>query len=186
MCGCEIKWLTEPVAAARPKRRAKLAAAARAAAAGAAAAAASITFTRGPRSSAENAPDPMRSQAAGAAGSNWWGAKRDAERPMAAAERTSSRQSQLIKTRELATSDVDPELRAYLREWRRRTSKEMNIAAFIIMHDTSLDSLCRIHPRSLAELRTVSGFGERKTELYGAQILEALTQFRNGARATQD
>ncbi len=186
VCGCEIKWLTEPVAAARPKRRAKLAAAARAAAAGAAAAAASITFTRGPRSSAENAPDPMRSQAAGAAGSNWWGAKRDAERPMAAAERTSSRQSQLIKTRELATSDVDPELRAYLREWRRRTSKEMNIAAFIIMHDTSLDSLCRIHPRSLAELRTVSGFGERKTELYGAQILEALTQFRNGARATQD
>lgn len=175
VCGCEIKWLTEPVAAARPKRRAKLAAAA-----------ASITFTRGPRSSAENAPDPMRSQAAGAAGSNWWGAKRDAERPMAATERTSFRQSQLINTRELATSDVDPELRAYLREWRRRTSKEMNIAAFIIMHDTSLDSLCRIHPRSLAELRTVSGFGERKTELYGAQILEALTQFRNGARATQD
>ncbi|MGB9313055.1 MAG: ATP-dependent DNA helicase RecQ, partial [Candidatus Acidiferrales bacterium] len=38
VCGCEIKWLTEPVAAARPKRRAKLAATARAAAAGAAAA----------------------------------------------------------------------------------------------------------------------------------------------------
>jgi ATP-dependent DNA helicase RecQ len=73
-----------------------------------------------------------------------------------------------------------------MREWRRRTSKEMNIAAFIIMHDTSLDSLCRVHPRTLAQLRTVSGFGERKTELYGQQILEALTQFRNGARATQD
>lgn len=73
-----------------------------------------------------------------------------------------------------------------MREWRRRISKEMNIAAFIIMHDTSLDSLCRVHPRSLAELRTVSGFGERKTELYGAQILEALAKFRSGARATQD
>jgi ATP-dependent DNA helicase RecQ len=73
-----------------------------------------------------------------------------------------------------------------MREWRRRISKEMNIAAFIIMHDTSLDSLCRVHPRTLDQLRTVAGFGERKAERYGAQILEALAQFRNGARATQD
>jgi len=75
-------------------------------------------------------------------------------------------------------SDVDPELREYLREWRRTTAKENGIAAFIVMHDTSLDELCRKRPRSLAELRGVSGFGERKTEVYGSQILEALRSFQ--------
>ena len=29
----------------------------------------------------------------------------------------------------------------------------------------------------------VSGFGERKTEMYGEQILDALKKFRDGARA---
>jgi ATP-dependent DNA helicase RecQ len=51
------------------------------------------------------------------------------------------------------------------------------------MHDTSLDELCRVKPRSLAELRSVSGFGEKKTELYGPGILDALAEFRRGARA---
>ena len=67
-------------------------------------------------------------------------------------------------------SDVDPELREYMREWRRTTAKQNGIAAFIVMHDTSLDELCRKRPRSLVELLRVSGFGERKTEVYGQQI----------------
>jgi ATP-dependent DNA helicase RecQ len=69
-----------------------------------------------------------------------------------------------------------------LREWRRVTSKKLSIAAFIIMHDTSLDHLCQVRPCSLAELRKVSGFGERKTEMYGPHIIEALERFRNGER----
>jgi ATP-dependent DNA helicase RecQ len=80
-------------------------------------------------------------------------------------------------------ADIDPELREHLREWRRATAKQNGIAAFIIMHDTSLDELCRKRPRSLAELLGVSGFGERKTEMYGEQILDALKSFRDGASA---
>ncbi|MGB9336179.1 MAG: ATP-dependent DNA helicase RecQ [Candidatus Acidiferrales bacterium] len=75
------------------------------------------------------------------------------------------------------------ELRAYLREWRRQTAQRQSIAAFIVMHDTTLDDLCEKRPTSLAELRQVFGFGVRKTELYGQEILAALKQFREGARA---
>ncbi len=81
------------------------------------------------------------------------------------------------------SADIDPDLREFLREWRRTTAKQNGIAAFIIMHDTSLDELCRKRPRSLAEIRGVSGFGERKTEMYGEQILGALKSFREGGRA---
>jgi ATP-dependent DNA helicase RecQ len=80
---------------------------------------------------------------------------------------------------------VDPELREYMREWRRTVSKQSNTAAFIIMHDTSLDELCRARPTTLAELLQVQGFGVRKTELYGQQILDALQRFKSGARATE-
>ena len=83
------------------------------------------------------------------------------------------------------TSDADRELHEYLREWRRTTARAQGIAAFIIMHDTSLAELCRVKPRSLSELRRVPGFGERKTELYGQDILDALGRFRNGARAAE-
>jgi ATP-dependent DNA helicase RecQ len=65
----------------------------------------------------------------------------------------------------------------HLREWRRNKARELGIGAFIIMHDTTLEDLCFKRPNSLAGLREVSGFGERKTELYGREILQALRDF---------
>ena len=84
--------------------------------------------------------------------------------------------------RSLATG-IDPELREFLREWRRTAARERGTAAYIVMHDTSLDELCRVRPRSLSELRGVSGFGDKKTEMYGQGILNALAEFGRGARA---
>jgi len=83
-----------------------------------------------------------------------------------------------------ALADIDPELREYLREWRRATAKERGVPAYVVMHDTSLDELCRKRPGSLSELLDVSGFGERKSEMYGQKIFDALARFRNGSRAT--
>ena len=73
-------------------------------------------------------------------------------------------------------ANVDPELREYLRQWRRETARRQGVSAFLVMHDTSLDELCHRNPKSLIELRSVPGFGERKTEQYGDQILEAMEQ----------
>jgi ATP-dependent DNA helicase RecQ len=78
---------------------------------------------------------------------------------------------------------VNPELIEFLREWRRRVSARDNLAAFLILHDSSLEDLCRKLPRNRAELLSVSGIGEKKADLYGAAILVALEEFRNGARA---
>jgi ATP-dependent DNA helicase RecQ len=81
------------------------------------------------------------------------------------------------------SSDENAQLREYLREWRRNVSKERKLAAFIVMHDTTLDDLCRRRPWSLADLLEVAGIGERKAELYGTEILRALKEFAGGARA---
>jgi ATP-dependent DNA helicase RecQ len=71
-----------------------------------------------------------------------------------------------------------------MREWRRGAAQRQGVPAFIVMHDTSLEDLCRRRPASLAELLQVSGIGERKAELYGQQIFVALERFSSGARAS--
>jgi ATP-dependent DNA helicase RecQ len=82
-----------------------------------------------------------------------------------------------------AAADVDPQLREFLREWRRAAAKQQGVPAFVVMHDTSLDELCRRRPASLSELLNISGFGEHKAVLYGPQIFELLQRFRHGDRA---
>ena len=81
-------------------------------------------------------------------------------------------------------SSADAELSEYLREWRRITAKEQNCPAFVVLHDTTLEEICRRKPSSVAELLSITGIGERKAEVYGKGILAALERYRNGDRAS--
>ena len=83
-----------------------------------------------------------------------------------------------------AVSSEEEELREYLRAWRRATAKEKNVPAYIVLHDSSLEEICRRPPESLAELLEIPGIGERKAEIYGQTILDALEKFRQGQRAS--
>jgi ATP-dependent DNA helicase RecQ len=84
------------------------------------------------------------------------------------------------------TVQVNEELREFLREWRRNVARQKMIAAFVVLHDTTLDALCQAQPRTMAELRQITGMGEKKCELYGAEILGALRRFANGERASKE
>ncbi|MGA9542972.1 MAG: RecQ family ATP-dependent DNA helicase, partial [Candidatus Sulfotelmatobacter sp.] len=81
-------------------------------------------------------------------------------------------------------SVADAELREYLREWRRTTAKEQGVPAFVVLHDTTLEEICRRRPSSVADLLSITGIGERKAEVYGKGILGALERYRGGARAS--
>jgi ATP-dependent DNA helicase RecQ len=78
----------------------------------------------------------------------------------------------------------DPALHDYLREWRRLTAKEQNVPAYVVLHDTSLDEVCRLQPTSIDQLLEITGIGERKAQTYGKKILAALNEYRAGARPT--
>jgi ATP-dependent DNA helicase RecQ len=81
---------------------------------------------------------------------------------------------------------VDRELNEYLREWRRNTAKDKGISAFVVLHDSALEDLCLVEPSNLQELRRVSGFGDKKVEMYGKEILAVLRRFRQGDRASEE
>jgi ATP-dependent DNA helicase RecQ len=83
-----------------------------------------------------------------------------------------------------AAIEPDDGLQEYLREWRRNTAKEQGMPAYVVLHDTTLEEICRIRPSSIAQLLTITGIGERKAEMYGKEILAALQRYGEGARAS--
>jgi ATP-dependent DNA helicase RecQ len=82
------------------------------------------------------------------------------------------------------TFELDRDLFEFLKQWRQRTAQRAAVPAYIVLSDASLVDLCQKKPSNLRELLGVSGFGERKAELYGSEIFAAFDAFRNGARAT--
>ncbi len=81
-----------------------------------------------------------------------------------------------------AARDFDPALAEYLREWRRSIARENKVPAYVVLHDSTLEELCRRRPKKLAQLMEVPGIGERKADVYGAEILQAIRNFEAGAR----
>jgi len=78
---------------------------------------------------------------------------------------------------------VHSELADRLREWRSQTAKAQKLPAYVVLHDTTLQELCRLRPRSISELSTVYGFGERKTETYGNDILRIIEESRESSQS---
>jgi ATP-dependent DNA helicase RecQ len=68
----------------------------------------------------------------------------------------------------------DENVREALREWRRAKAKEAAVPAYVIMHDTTLDALCRYRPSQPHQLLEIPGIGDRKAERFGAEILERI------------
>ncbi len=61
-----------------------------------------------------------------------------------------------------------------LRWWRMEAARKHNVAAFVIFHDSTMREIAKARPTSLAELRGVSGVGEKKLESYGSEIISLI------------
>jgi ATP-dependent DNA helicase RecQ len=72
---------------------------------------------------------------------------------------------------------VDAALFEHLRRWRSELAKSLKLPPYVIVNDATLTDLCARRPRSRQELLRVTGIGEFKAEVYGEEILEALSRF---------
>jgi ATP-dependent DNA helicase RecQ len=89
------------------------------------------------------------------------------------------------RARDSAPAEANPALAEYLREWRRNMARENKVPAYVVLHDSTLEELCRQRPSNFAELRQIPGIGEKKADVYGAEILQVLRNFDGGARAAK-
>ena len=65
----------------------------------------------------------------------------------------------------------------HMREWRRTMAKANGVPAYVILHDSTLEEICRRRPASLEDLLEIPGIGARKAETYGRAILSVLAAF---------
>jgi ATP-dependent DNA helicase RecQ len=77
---------------------------------------------------------------------------------------------------ELDLSKSEMEIFERLRRWRMDTARAHNVAAYIIFGDATLREIAKAKPRSLGELRGVSGVGEKKLASYGDEIVEIIME----------
>jgi ATP-dependent DNA helicase RecQ len=75
---------------------------------------------------------------------------------------------------EASWRDVDEPLYERLRILRREIAAERNVAAFVILHDSTLRELASRKPITIDALRFVRGMGERKLADFGPRIVDCI------------
>ncbi len=63
-----------------------------------------------------------------------------------------------------------------LRDWRKSESEKLGLPQFFVLGSSTLRSIVLTHPRTLAQLQTISGIGPEKAQRYGPGILEACNE----------
>ena len=79
------------------------------------------------------------------------------------------------KTRVKAEPNRD-ELFEVLRALRKRIADEQNVPPYVVFTDSTLEDMAKQRPTTPDGLRSVSGVGERKLQLFGKRFLEAIVQ----------
>lgn len=67
---------------------------------------------------------------------------------------------------------VDQNLFEALRTWRRAEAERQGKPPYVIFHDATLREVAATRPVDLSALASISGIGQKKLELYGAQLLD--------------
>ncbi len=104
----------------------------------------------------------------------------DASRAVLRGERTIELRQQVAQpgrraAKRRATGSVpDDPIFEQLRTWRAQVAKQHGVPAFVVFHDGTLRAIAQVRPRSLGELRTISGIGEKKLASYGESLLAQL------------
>lgn len=69
------------------------------------------------------------------------------------------------------------ELYSILKEWRKETAEELEVSAYMILHQKHIFELLSKMPQTLEELANVKGFGKIKTKNFGNEILEIISEY---------
>ncbi|MGH9467381.1 MAG: RecQ family ATP-dependent DNA helicase [Terriglobales bacterium] len=70
---------------------------------------------------------------------------------------------------------ADAGLLEALKAWRRQTAHAASLPAYMVLHDATLEAICHAPPRTLSDLRQITGFGDVKIARYGEAILALLS-----------
>jgi len=74
---------------------------------------------------------------------------------------------------------IHPELYLQLKQWRNQKAKDLNLPVYLILPQKALIELVSKLPEDLHQLKSVKGFGEKKTKQFGRELLSIITNYCN-------
>ena len=95
-----------------------------------------------------------------------------------AARQTAASDEVVVPTGGVSVGDIS-DMAAFnaLRAWRKERSDTDGVPAYIIMHTKVMITIANSKPRDMRHLMLVPGFGPKKAEKYGREILAVLSEF---------
>lgn len=74
---------------------------------------------------------------------------------------------------------VDEKLMHLLKDERSDIARELNIPPYMVFSNATLFGICRIRPKTLEQMLTVSGIGKKKLEQFGNRFLQVIADYQN-------
>jgi hypothetical protein len=91
-------------------------------------------------------------------------------------KKATGRSRKLPVSREIS----NPELYNLLKEWRNEKASEQEVSHYMILSLKTMRALSNQVPSNTEELKSVHGFGKRKLETFGNELLELINEYREG------
>ena len=73
---------------------------------------------------------------------------------------------------ESTLTPIQQALENRLRDWRKSESTRLGLPQFFVLSSSTLYSIVKSHPSTLAQLQTIPGIGPEKAAKFGPAILE--------------
>jgi len=73
---------------------------------------------------------------------------------------------------------IEQEIYDALSEWRSKKATEANLAPFIIARNSWLKQIIKLRPSTIKEMYGIKGFGERRVNKYGKEIIAIINKGR--------
>ena len=78
---------------------------------------------------------------------------------------------------DLARNSSHPELYQELKAWRDEKAESQNLPIYMVLPSTPLKELVKFLPQTPQQLLQIAGFGKKKVDQYGAEILEMIREY---------
>lgn len=94
----------------------------------------------------------------------------------------SNKEKSLLKSfiaeyeKENIKDDNKETIRAELKKYRLQKAKSLNYKPYFIFNDQTLEEILSIMPRTLTDLKKISGLGDKKIEFYGQDIINIINE----------
>jgi len=94
---------------------------------------------------------------------------------------------QIKQSAQVSDEIQNPELFILLKQWRNEKAKELNQPVYLVLPQKAIAELSTICPQTPSQLKLVKGFGDKKVQKFGAELLEIISDYceENNIKSTQ-